>query len=68
MLKAHGAYFRENGIPGFLTPDGYDFCWLQYQGMLVEKLNQLTFGTVEDVASITVDIMADKLAFLRDGQ
>jgi len=47
-LKAHGRVFRENGIPPFLSQEAYQLAWNDYQDMLVVKLNQLTFGTVDD--------------------
>jgi hypothetical protein len=43
-LKTHGKVFRENGIPPFLSLEAYRLAWRDYQGMLVEKLNRLTFG------------------------
>ncbi|KAK5256054.1 hypothetical protein LTR16_004115 [Cryomyces antarcticus] len=41
----HGNDFREHGVPGLLSPEGYELAWTQYQGMMVEKLNELTAGT-----------------------
>ncbi|BCS24808.1 mitochondrial 37S ribosomal protein mS42 [Aspergillus puulaauensis] len=43
----HGAYFKENGVPELLSPEGYDFSWTQYQSLLVNKLNLLTQDTVD---------------------
>ncbi|KAH7417265.1 Manganese/iron superoxide dismutase [Cadophora sp. MPI-SDFR-AT-0126] len=33
-----------NGIPGLLSPAGFDIAWTQYQGLMVEKLNNLIAG------------------------
>ncbi|KAL1986751.1 hypothetical protein VTN96DRAFT_5616 [Rasamsonia emersonii] len=43
----HDAYFKKNGIPELLSPEGFDFAWTQYQTLLVEKLNLLTQDTVD---------------------
>lgn len=37
-------YYKENGIPEFMSPEGFDFAWTQYQNLLVDKLNLLTQG------------------------
>src|SRR3989442_78020 len=34
-----------NGVPGLLSPAGFDIAWTQYQGLMVEKLNNLIAGT-----------------------
>ncbi|KAL1976691.1 hypothetical protein VTN31DRAFT_2973 [Thermomyces dupontii] len=43
----HDAYFKEHGVPDLLSPEGFDFAWTQYQGLMVEKLNLLTQDTVD---------------------
>jgi hypothetical protein len=35
--------FRE-GIPGLLSPQGFDMAWTQYQSLMLEKLSSLTAG------------------------
>lgn len=40
----HDAYYKENGIPEFMSPEAFDFSWTQYQTLLVDKLNLLTQG------------------------
>lgn len=40
----HDAYYKENGVPEFMSPEAFDFSWTQYQTLLVEKLNLLTQG------------------------
>ncbi|KAI0845141.1 manganese and iron superoxide dismutase [Daldinia vernicosa] len=45
----------EDGVPGLLSPGGFDFAWTQYQQLVVERLNILTAGTDyehEDALSI----------------
>jgi len=34
-----------NGIPGVLGPDGFSIAWVQYQQLMVHKLNEFTAGT-----------------------
>ncbi|KAI1926592.1 hypothetical protein LOZ65_002522 [Ophidiomyces ophidiicola] len=36
--------FKENGVPGVLSPSGFHMAWDQYQGYLVDKLNEMTAG------------------------
>ena len=33
-----------NGVPGLLSPAGFDMAWTQYQELMVERLNVLTAG------------------------
>lgn len=40
----HGLEFKENGIPGFMSPDVFKLSWHDYQGFLINKLNLLTEG------------------------
>jgi len=35
-----------DGVGGMMSPDGYDIAWTQYQGYTVQRLNELTVGTV----------------------
>ena len=44
ILKTHGVTYREDGIPPFLSKDAYWQAWIEYQGMLVTKLNALTYS------------------------
>ncbi|KAF3482915.1 Fe superoxide dismutase [Arthroderma uncinatum] len=44
----HGSQFKENGVPGVLSPEGYELAWVQYQSYLVQKLNMLTGGTADE--------------------
>ncbi|KAJ5602121.1 Manganese/iron superoxide dismutase [Penicillium lagena] len=43
----HDAYYKENGVPEFMSPDAFDFAWTQYQTFLIQKLNGLTQDTVD---------------------
>ncbi|KAL2013278.1 hypothetical protein VTN00DRAFT_803 [Thermoascus crustaceus] len=43
----HDKFFKENGIPGLLSREGFDFAWTQYQTFIVDKLNLLTQDTVD---------------------
>ncbi|KAH6675527.1 Manganese/iron superoxide dismutase [Halenospora varia] len=38
----------KQGVPGLLSPLGFDIAWTKYQKLLVDKLNQITAGTVDD--------------------
>jgi Fe-Mn family superoxide dismutase len=40
----HDTYYKENGVPEFMSPEAFDFSWTQYQTLLVNKLNLLTQG------------------------
>lgn len=33
-----------DGVPGLLSPAGFDMAWTQYQSLMIEKLNTLTAG------------------------
>ncbi|KAI1083274.1 manganese and iron superoxide dismutase [Whalleya microplaca] len=35
----------EEGVPGLLSPGGFDTAWTQYMQFVIEKLNALTAGT-----------------------
>jgi Fe-Mn family superoxide dismutase len=35
--------FRD-GVPGLLSPEGFDMAWTQYMTLMLEKLNSLTAG------------------------
>lgn len=58
ILEAHGQTFREKGVPGLLSREGFDMAWSQYQGLLIEKLNQLTLGGNTDEFLAARDIAA----------
>ncbi|KAH0551685.1 hypothetical protein GP486_007097 [Trichoglossum hirsutum] len=47
----HGESFKRDGIPGVLSAEGYEIAWLQYQRLMVDKLNLLTAGTPDENAS-----------------
>jgi superoxide dismutase len=47
----HDAYFKKNGVPELLSPEGFEFAWTQYQTLLVDKLNLLTQGETSDIAA-----------------
>ncbi|KAK4553007.1 hypothetical protein LTR86_009931 [Recurvomyces mirabilis] len=36
--------FRQDGIPGLLSDQGFRIAWTDYQALLVQKLNELTAG------------------------
>lgn len=40
-------YYKQNGVPEFMSPEAFDFSWTQYQTLLVDKLNLLTQGKSE---------------------
>lgn len=44
---SYGKNYSEDGIHDFLSPEGYDMAWTQYQGFLVHKLNMLTNGALQ---------------------
>jgi Fe-Mn family superoxide dismutase len=37
-------YDFSGGIPGLLSPAGFDMAWTQYQSLMIEKLSNLTAG------------------------
>ncbi|KAF2842664.1 manganese and iron superoxide dismutase, partial [Patellaria atrata CBS 101060] len=41
-----------NGYPGFMSSDGVQIAWSQYQSFMLEKLDRLTSGTQLENASI----------------
>ncbi|KAL2863550.1 mitochondrial 37S ribosomal protein mS42 [Aspergillus lucknowensis] len=43
----YNSQYKENGVPGLLSPEAFDFAWTQYQSLLVDKLNLLTQDTVD---------------------
>ncbi|MCJ1311104.1 hypothetical protein MMC25_004774 [Agyrium rufum] len=49
-LLDHDQQFKSNGIPGFMSRDQFDTAWVDYQGYLVKRLNQLTQGTKDESA------------------
>ncbi len=40
----HDATYAEHGVDGFLSPEGFDLAWTQYQSMMIEKLNTMTIS------------------------
>lgn len=43
-LESHETWTQE-GIPGFLSPKGYNLAWTDYQNYLLTNLTLLTNGT-----------------------
>lgn len=39
------ARFERDGVPGLLSPESFDFAYTNYQGWVLDKLNQMTAGT-----------------------
>ncbi|KAH8815196.1 Manganese/iron superoxide dismutase [Xylogone sp. PMI_703] len=37
-----------NGVPGLLSPAGFNMAWTQYQSLMVEKLNNLIVGGTDE--------------------
>ncbi|MCJ1253085.1 hypothetical protein MMC24_000892 [Lignoscripta atroalba] len=52
----HGEAFRDNGVSGMLSAEGFDIAWTQYQGYVVDCLNRLTAGT-DDEHALTKNIL-----------
>jgi len=44
LIGPHAKEFNENGVPGLYSKEGFHIAWTDYQGMLVEKLNEKTLG------------------------
>ncbi|KAI1660227.1 manganese and iron superoxide dismutase [Daldinia decipiens] len=42
----------EEGVPGLLSPGGFDFAWTQYQQLVVERLNILIAGSDYEQAEV----------------
>ncbi|MCJ1350518.1 MAG: hypothetical protein MMC33_000499 [Icmadophila ericetorum] len=63
----HQLTYGNKGVPGLLSPVGFDVAWTRYQGHLIEKLNQLVQGTPDEYG-LTKDLaiksarQADKAA------
>ncbi|KAI9823735.1 MAG: hypothetical protein M1832_002292 [Thelocarpon impressellum] len=47
----HDASFKASGVPGMLSAEGFDMAWTQYQGLMVDRLNQFTAGTPDEGAT-----------------
>ena len=47
----HGEKLRRDGVEGFLSPQGFNFSWTQYQDNLIQNLNRLTVDTPEATLS-----------------
>jgi superoxide dismutase len=39
------AKFERDGVPGLLSPEGFDIAYNNYQAHVLDKLNQVTAGT-----------------------
>ncbi|KAJ9663423.1 hypothetical protein H2201_005631 [Coniosporium apollinis] len=50
--------FKNNGVPGLLSPDAFEIAWTHRQAMLVDKLNTLTQGTPEHNAQTKALILS----------
>lgn len=48
--------FRRNGVPGLLSPEGFELAWMQYQGLLVDKLNQMTAGMYSGASALGLGV------------
>ncbi|KXL48640.1 hypothetical protein M433DRAFT_98726 [Acidomyces richmondensis BFW] len=44
-ILSHAESFRNKGIDGLLSPEGYKIAWVQYQTMMIQKLNSLLAGS-----------------------
>ena len=40
----HHETFKREGVPGLLSPTGYQIAWTSYEGMIIDKLNGLVAG------------------------
>lgn len=45
-FREYDERFQTDGVPGLFSAGGYKMGWLDYQTMLVEKLNELTAGEI----------------------
>lgn len=52
-------------MPDLLSPEGFDFAWTQYQGLMVEKLNLLTQGAAANQSAILKEQDADEYRYRR---
>ena len=39
-----GQTYQQHGVPDLISPEGYDLAWNQYQGLMIDKLNEMTQG------------------------
>lgn len=46
--------FERDGVPGLFSPESFDIAYTSYQGWVLEKLNQMTAGTVPHGPSLHV--------------
>jgi len=44
----HDETYGEHGVDNFLSPEGFDLAWTQYQSMMIEKLNAMTIGMLRE--------------------
>lgn len=61
-VLAHDQSFARDGIPGLLSHEGYAIAWSRYQGMMLNKLNELLAGEPYENAPVK----ALTLQFARD--
>lgn len=45
-VNAHDESFKQDGIPGLLTPEAYNIAWTEYEGHMVDRLNTMLAGTI----------------------
>lgn len=58
--------FKEEGVPGLLTPESYNIAWTDYQKLMVSKLNTSLAGTLRpSMRSFSRDTRTDKESFSR---
>jgi superoxide dismutase, Fe-Mn family len=53
----HGDTYGEHGIDGFISPEGFDLAWTQYQSMMLEKVNVYTYGMLRGAPKPNPPIM-----------
>lgn len=56
--------FKQYGVPGLYSKEGYRLAWTEYQGMIVSKLNELVAGEVienSDVKTLTHQFARDPM-------
>ncbi|KAF8464582.1 Manganese/iron superoxide dismutase [Kalaharituber pfeilii] len=53
--------FQNQGIPPLFTKNGFRLAWTEYQGSLVDKLNELVAGTqIENNTALDIAIMTSR--------
>ena len=43
------AVIEQNGVPGLLSPKGFNTAYTEYQGHIVDELNASTAGTMDAI-------------------